>query len=207
MTETQVECPSSSSDVIESRIRKGKKRHAVDDFNEHSTKHFDDLMVDVNSFWKKYGNVSLLKLLLLEFQGQTSVIAIEKGSKADDLFKLLVGPGILNDSDVTVLIEAVYLSCLVGLESKIKNRVPSFKGFQSFVVCKFSKHRQNLVELGFTISSAKMERINEFYDVEPKDQWDLIFKIEILGKLPSLVEKLKQENMMEEYEIITSSDN
>ncbi|XP_071943401.1 uncharacterized protein [Antedon mediterranea] len=174
---------------------------------KHSTKQLFELIVDVNSFWKEYGYVSLLKLLLCEFQNKTSLIAIQNGKDAHGLFKLLVGPGILNNSDVTVLIEAVYLSCLVGLESKIMDMVPSFKGFENVEVRKFSKRRQNLVNFGFIISIDTMKWIEQLYNVKSEDQWDLIFKIEILGKLPFLAEKLKQENMMEEYEIITSSDN
>ncbi|XP_071958835.1 uncharacterized protein [Antedon mediterranea] len=171
-------------------------------FTKYGTTDINSLIVEVDTFWGELGDVNLLKLLLYEFKSNIALIKIQNGEDAHDLFRLLIGPGIISDSDVTVLIEAVFLACLFGLASKIKDRlVPSFEGFEGFVVHKFSKYRQDLITFGLTMCKKTWEKLQkQYYSIKPKDHWDLIFNLEINGKLKDLVQNIDIETP--EYKIL-----
>ncbi|XP_033111671.1 uncharacterized protein LOC117112667 [Anneissia japonica] len=141
---------------------------------------FNQLLGDVSTWWKRYGNVNMLKVILSEFK-VISVVLMEEKSEPRSLFELLKGSGLISEADVDVIIETVILGGQSGVELKIKESIPTFPGLNTVEITKFSNHRQNLLEFGKVIDGSNKERIGYLFGLyvpELKDQWSLIFQLE-----------------------------
>ncbi|XP_033111699.1 uncharacterized protein LOC117112677 [Anneissia japonica] len=176
-----------------------------------SQEDFNQLLVDVSSWWKKLGNISILKVILSEFK-DIPVAQIEQKNQPNALFRLLLGPGHISPADITVLVEAAVLGGQRGVEEKIKKTIPTFPGLSKIVICRFSKHRQNLMKFGNVIDTDNIEAIGDLFDLDKQtDQWGLIFQLEKNLKLTddptikeSFIKKLKDNDMIGEAKALNT---
>ncbi|XP_033124929.1 mitogen-activated protein kinase kinase kinase 2-like [Anneissia japonica] len=185
-------------------------------YPELSVEDFNQVLLDVASWWEKHGDVNLLKLLLCDFK-EITVGNIQHKNEPRELLKLLEGPGHISRSNIDVLVEAINLGGLQGVEKLIKDKLgpKKFPGFRKIINPIFSIYRRNLVKFGQILTNKNKAKIGDLYSFRPEqfeDQWVLIFELERAGILTeeskdSFIIKLKQNEMTSEANIFVDKSD
>ncbi|XP_071949336.1 uncharacterized protein [Antedon mediterranea] len=161
------------------------------------------LLVNVSSWWTKHNKINLLKFILLKFKKDVALTDIEKTDDPFDLFELLTAPGIIGPSNVDVLMEAVVIGRMKGVdEEKITKLIPTFPGFTNITVPASWDKRQKLIRFGLRIGKAEQTRIGQLCGVmvnKLPDVWALMFKLEnkelFDRKVTELIQRLNDTGM------------
>ncbi|XP_033127639.1 uncharacterized protein LOC117125276 [Anneissia japonica] len=102
---------------------------------------------------------------------------LEAAESAYDLFKLLIAPGILKPTDISVLFETIEITGFRYL----KEIIETYETYPSEVkLTRFSEHRQNVVDLGRRFSVKDVQRLSQLYRGNRPfaNQWKLIEDLE-----------------------------
>ncbi|XP_071948768.1 uncharacterized protein [Antedon mediterranea] len=145
-----------------------------------SMSNYRKLLVEVSSWWEEHDKINLLKFILLMFK-QVTLTDIEKSDDPFELFELLGAPGIISPSNVDVLLEAVVIGGMEGVdEEKIKQLIPSFPGFSEIAIPDCWDKRQKLIKFGRKIGIDEQKKVGRVCGVKskPKDVWALMFELE-----------------------------
>ncbi|XP_033122336.1 uncharacterized protein LOC117121303 [Anneissia japonica] len=178
-----------------------------------SPSELNQLLEDVSTWWELYGNMNMLKVILSEFKSIPLILMAEE-HQPRSLFEHLRRSGLISQSNVDIIIETVFLGFQRGLESKIRESIPTFPGFNETKITKFSNYRRNLLEFAKVMDAKNKERIGSLYNLyvpELKDQWILIFELEKVGVLTegphvkqAFVKKLEENGMIAEAKALNT---
>ncbi|XP_071944123.1 uncharacterized protein [Antedon mediterranea] len=170
------------------------------------------LMARVSGWCTTNGiNLNKLKVVMSEFTNDKLTLAtIQKKSNALDLLKLLREAGLINPTDISVLIEIIKLSGIEGVQSEIKEewKVPKFKDVQ---IKHVREHRKKLLAFGRKVSKENVKTIgflNSILVDENTDPYFLILELERNGLLKAgemfekFIKTLKEFNMHNEVDAL-----
>ncbi|XP_033103244.1 uncharacterized protein LOC117106025 [Anneissia japonica] len=171
----------------------------------------NQLLDVVSSWWELHGSVNMLKVLLSEFDC-IHVTKLQELNKPIELFRLLLGNGLISQSNIDVLVEVVILCEQRGVELKIKKMEPTFPDLSKVVIRNFSDHRRNLIKFGTAMSKDNKDRIGYWYDLNVKklpDPWCLILELEYRKILTvdtrkEFIKRLMKNEMIAEAEALNT---
>ncbi|XP_071944564.1 uncharacterized protein [Antedon mediterranea] len=171
---------------------------------------FNELLTDVSLWWKKHGNINMLRVLLSEFTRHHNSIALhtlEEAKTPYDLIRLLNASGLLKPTDIDILVEATNLCGLQGVREAIV-KSPNF----DVPYKNFSDHRRKLIALGQQMNTDNKLIIGQLKDISVNDDTDpfwLILKLEMKGtlaegeKIEKFIEQMTRYGMTKEVEALT----
>ncbi|XP_033109052.1 uncharacterized protein LOC117110453 [Anneissia japonica] len=171
---------------------KGKKRKNEKERRQHKKQKvsgitindFKSMLLVVSDYWKKHGNISMLKVLLRQFKCKVGVGEIEKKDDVISLFELLIGSGDCSCEEFSVIFEAVKICGLDGVYRKIK-QIESFDSFPfKDSISTFSVYRRKLIKFGKNLKEESIQKIVFFHqdlNVHDVDKWHLILALEDKG--------------------------
>ncbi|XP_033121740.1 uncharacterized protein LOC117120766 [Anneissia japonica] len=136
---------------------------------------FSSLLVQLSDAISKKSEiyVDMLRVLYKELADNTS--NLEKAKSAFELFKLLIAPGILKPTDISVLFETIELTGLKYLKDIIKK----YETYPDEVeISKFSPHRQQIVALGNVFSVKDLQDVCKLHECNFTNPWKLIQHLE-----------------------------
>ncbi|XP_071949886.1 uncharacterized protein [Antedon mediterranea] len=161
------------------------------------------LLVEVASWWEEHEKIHLLKFIIFKFKC-VALTDIENTDDAFELLELLTAPGIISPSNVDVLMEAVVIGEMGGVdEERITKLIPTFPGFSNITVpARRWDKRQKLIKFGRGISKDEQSEIAKLYGLKTKklnDVWDFMLKLEkkelFDGEIIEFVQTLKDNKM------------
>ncbi|XP_033116817.1 uncharacterized protein LOC117116833 isoform X2 [Anneissia japonica] len=136
---------------------------------------FSSMLVQLSDAISKKGEkyVDLLRILYRDLVNVKS--DLEKAKCAFDLFQLLIAPGILKPTDISVLFETIELTGLKYLIEIIKR----YETYPDEVkITRFSRHRQQVVALGKDFSVKDLQKVSQLYEGNFSSPWKLIQHLE-----------------------------
>ncbi|XP_033113606.1 uncharacterized protein LOC117114152 isoform X3 [Anneissia japonica] len=178
---------------------------------ELSTEDFNNLLLAMAEWWKRFEKVTMLKVLLCNFPEKIDIDTIEDKKKPIQLFRLLEGAGLIGPSNIDLLAELTVLCGMEGVERGIKEKLgEKFKGFRKITKPTISEYRRSLIKFGQAINKNNKESIghlHSFTDDQWTDQWVLIFELEHARKLTeenkdAFIELLERNGMASEVKAL-----
>ncbi|XP_033113601.1 uncharacterized protein LOC117114152 isoform X2 [Anneissia japonica] len=177
-----------------------------------SAEDYSEFLTIVDRWWKRYGNIHFLKVLLSDFKGKINVTKLQDENQPNGLFQILRGAKLITQTDIDVLVEAIALGGLDGVEDEIKKNIHAFPGFKKVVPSRFSDYRHSLIRFGGAITNKHKQEIGSLYDFTAdqwEDHWMLIFELETHKILTeeskdSFVKKLRRNGMEGEASALES---
>ncbi|XP_033115703.1 uncharacterized protein LOC117115926, partial [Anneissia japonica] len=136
---------------------------------------FSSMLVQLSDAISKKGEkyVDLLRVLYRDLANVKS--DLEKAKCAFDLFQLLIAPGILKPTDISVLFETIELTGLKYLIEIIK----TYETYPDEVkITRFLPHRQQVVALGKDFSVKDLQKVSQLYEGNFSSPWKLIQHLE-----------------------------
>ncbi|XP_033127638.1 uncharacterized protein LOC117125275 [Anneissia japonica] len=138
---------------------------------------FDELLVKLSTAISEYDKKHIDMLRVLYTDLVLAKTDLEEAKSAYNLFKLLIGPGILKPADISVLFETIEITGFRYLEEIIEKYETYPKEVK---ITRFSAHRQHVVALGRRFSVKDIKRLSQMYrgDMPFANQWKLIEDLE-----------------------------
>ncbi|XP_071944699.1 uncharacterized protein [Antedon mediterranea] len=177
---------------------------------------YNELLVEVSDWWKKHGNIDMLKVLLSEFTNRDTTITLKRIEDENipyDLISLLKGPGLLKPADIGILIEATNICGLQGVQDVIA-KIVKLPNFKCIPFKHFSEHRRKLIAFGQQLNPENMVTIGRLKGIkevnEDTDPFLLILKLEMKGtlaegeKMDKFIKLLTDMKMTKEVEALTT---
>ncbi|XP_033111169.1 uncharacterized protein LOC117112205 [Anneissia japonica] len=163
---------------------------------------FKQLLVKLSAEIKKTEYIDMLRILYTGFELITKV-ELEKAETALHLFHLLIAPGILKATDISVLFETIELTGLRYLKEIIE-RYATYPG--EVKITRFSAHRQRIVALGRGFSVEDVQKLSKLYGGKvSSNPWKLIQHLEYTStvltedNMPSFTQRLRDSNVNEGF--------
>ncbi|XP_033114176.1 uncharacterized protein LOC117114597 [Anneissia japonica] len=128
---------------------------------------------------------------------------LEEAKSAFELFQLLIAPGILKPTDISVLFETIELTRLRYL----KETIEKYEKYPDEVnITQFSAHRQRIVALGRGFSVEDVQKLSKLYGGKvSSNPWKLIQHLEYTStvltedNMPSFTQRLRANNVNEGF--------
>ncbi|XP_033122223.1 uncharacterized protein LOC117121208, partial [Anneissia japonica] len=163
-------------------------------------------VLDVNMLNLQGNNLSDVDVILKP----DVYIYVKKAKCAFDLFQLLIAPGILKPTDISVLFETIELTGLKYLKEIIKR----YETYPDEVkITRFSPHRQQVVALGKDFSVKDLQKVSQLCEGNFSSPWKLIQHLEDTSVLTensmsSFLQRLKDNKVNEDFNqlLVTVSD-
>ncbi|XP_071960376.1 uncharacterized protein [Antedon mediterranea] len=177
---------------------------------------YNELLTDVSTWWKKRGNIHMLRVLLSEFTNRDTTITlkkIESESTPYHLLGLLEGPGLLKPADIGILIEATNICGLQGVQDVIA-KIVKLQNFKCIPFKHFSEHRRKLIAFGQQLNTENMVTIGRLKGIKEVNKYTdpfwLILKLEMKGtlaegeKMEKFITLLTDRKMTKEVDALTT---
>ncbi|XP_071952373.1 uncharacterized protein [Antedon mediterranea] len=187
---------------------------------ELSRPDFNELITGVSNWCDTHGRgkcLNKMKMVISDFMNrpncEMTLFDIQGAENTHELISLLILPGVIKCTDIRVLIQLIKLCGMGGVEEVIKPKwhVPKFEDVQ---IETFSDHRIKLLKFCKKVSFKNMKTIGRFYGIsEVTDPYSLILRLEMEGyltegeKMNEFIEKLREYEMINEVNALTSLDN
>ncbi|XP_033127037.1 uncharacterized protein LOC117124812 [Anneissia japonica] len=161
---------------------------------------FYELLVKLSTaISKKEKHVDMLSVLYRDMANRTE---LEEAESAFDLFQLLIGPGILKPTDISVLFETIQITGFRYLKEIIEQYETNPKEVK---ITRFSAHRQHVVALGRGFSVKDVKKLSQLYrdNLVFPNQWKLIEDLEtdVLTeeKMSTFLQCLKENEVNKDF--------
>ncbi|XP_033100638.1 uncharacterized protein LOC117104090 [Anneissia japonica] len=162
---------------------------------------FSSMLVQLSDAISKKGEkyVDLLRVLYRDLANVKS--DLEKAKCAFDIFQLLIAPGILKPTDISILFETIELTGLKYLIEIIK-RYETYP--EEVKITRFSRHRQQVVALGKDFSVKDLQKVSQLYEGNFSSPWKLIQHLEDTSVLTedsmsSFLQHLNENKVNEDF--------